>query len=395
MKRCWTVSLLLLVCAAPARAHFVWIVPEKETAALVIFSDSLQPDSDVPIAKIAQTELFARDTDNKTTTLKAMAAKDAYRVVAPAKGASLIGGVCRYGVIQRGKAEPFLLVYHAKTIVGNPPSGGWQPWDRLALQIIPVEGISRARVLWQGKPLRDAEVIVRAPGQDKEVERRTNEEGIVSLDKATAAGIYGIRARHSEMKAGEEGGKKYKEVRHYATLTFRVAAPGAIPGGGAPARGGKAPAQTADPAATKLLRDARAARANWEKFPGFSADLEYNHGGKVVKGRIDVSSEGRVKVDLPDAAARAWAQRQMQSIVDHRLDSSADRDTPCAFLDSNATHPLGRAIKVLNDELHSSYRIRGLEIIEVNRQMKGGRFTITVLENRLTPEKKYLPTSYV
>lgn len=157
----------------------------------------------------------------------------------------------------------------------------------------------------------------------------------------------------------------------------------------------KAGGKGADPAATKLLRDARGARASWDKFPGFHADLEHNHNGQTVKGRVDVSADGKVKVDLPDAAAKAWAQRQLQSVVDHRLDSSADRDTPCAFADDTPHHPLGRAIKVLNDELHSSYRIRDREIIEVNRTMKGGRFTITVLENRLTPEKKYLPAAYV
>src|SRR5262249_18346566 len=90
-----------------------------------------------------------------------------------------------------------------------------------------------------------------------------------------------------------------------------------------------------------------------------------------------------------------WAQRQLKSVIDHRIDNSADLDTPCAFLDDNAQHPLGRAIQVLNDELHSSYRIRDRQIIEVNRRMKDFRFTITVLENRLTAEKKYLPISFV
>src|SRR5262249_57645529 len=106
-----------------------------------------------------------------------------------------------------------------------------------------------------------------------------------------------------------------------------------------------------------------------ENFPGFRGDLEYNHEGKVIKGTVEVSAAGRVKVDLPDAAAREWAQRQLKSVIDHRIDNSADLDTPCAFLDDNAQHPLGRAIQVLNDELHSSYRIRDRQIIEVNRRM--------------------------
>ena len=35
------------------------------------------------------------------------------------------------------------------------------------------------------------------------------------------------------------------------------------------------------------------------------------------------------------------------------------------------------------------------QIIEVNRQMKGSRFTITVLHNYVTADRKYLPASYV
>jgi hypothetical protein len=58
-------------------------------------------------------------------------------------------------------------------------------------------------------------------------------------------------------------------------------------------------------------------------------------------------------------------------------------------------HPLGRSIRVLNDELHSSYRIRGNEIVVVNRTMKDRRFTITVLESITNAEGKYLTTSFV
>ena len=41
----------------------------------------------------------------------------------------------------------------------------------------------------------------------------------------------------------------------------------------------------ADPEATKLLADARAARANWDHFPGFKADMEVNIDGKVFRSR--------------------------------------------------------------------------------------------------------------
>jgi hypothetical protein len=161
--------------------------------------------------------------------------------------------------------------------------------------------------------------------------------------------------------------------------------------GSAPAE----PPKDADPAATKLLAEARAARASWDHFPGFSADLEVNLDGKVVKGRVEVNPKGKVKLDLPEGEAHDWARRQLGSIVGHRMDGGTSLETPCAFADDNAHHPLGRAIRVLNDEFHSSYRIRDRQIIVVNRQMKDSRFTITVLENRRNAEKQFLPASYV
>jgi hypothetical protein len=153
----------------------------------------------------------------------------------------------------------------------------------------------------------------------------------------------------------------------------------------------------ADAAATKLLADARAARVQWTNFPGFKADITVNLNGTITRGRVLVPEDGKLKLELSDAAALAWAKRVLGSTISHRLDNSRSLDTPCAFTDDNAHHPLGRAIRVLNDEFHSSYRIRDRQVIVVNREMKehGIRFSITVLENRLTEEKKYLPACFV
>jgi uncharacterized GH25 family protein len=341
MRRWSGAFLLLCGLALPARAHFVWIIPDKGAGgsdALVVFSDDQAPDPNVSVTKIARTELFAVGADGRTIPLKATEGKDAYRVAALGKGPAVYGGVCRYGVVQKGKAEPFLLVYCAKALVGatlrESPEQFWKATGRLPLEIVPIEGKGMARVLYEGKPVADAEVVVMAPGKAESVERKTGADGTFKLDRPEANGLYAIRARHVLPEAGKEGGKSYKEMRYYATLTFPVSAAGSA---------GSGPAK-ADPEATRLLREARAARVSWQSFPGFAADLEDNHNGKVVRGRVEVSADGKVKVDLPDAGAKAWAQRQMRSIVDHRLDNSAERNTPCAFLDDNTEHPLGRAV---------------------------------------------------
>ena len=154
-------------------------------------------------------------------------------------------------------------------------------------------------------------------------------------------------------------------------------------------------APPADPAATKLLADARAARAAWKNFPGFTADLEANVNGKIAKGQLHVEAGGKVALKLDaDDDTKAWARREIVSLVNHRLPGSTE-ETPCAFVDKVEQHPSGRAIQVLNDELHSSYRIRDRQVIEVNRVTKEIRFTITVLENTSNKDKQYLPVSYV
>jgi hypothetical protein len=154
-------------------------------------------------------------------------------------------------------------------------------------------------------------------------------------------------------------------------------------------------AAKADPAATKLLADARAARAMWGKdFPGFTADIEVNLDGKISKGRVAVDSTGKVRYHDLDKEAEAWAKATLGSIVGHRLDTGTPHETPCAFADDNTTHPMGRLIRVLNDELHSGYRIRDEQIFVVDRNVGGQKFTISVLENRKNKEGKYLSVSF-
>jgi hypothetical protein len=153
----------------------------------------------------------------------------------------------------------------------------------------------------------------------------------------------------------------------------------------------------ADPAATKLLADARAARAAWAHFPGFTADVTVNLDGKVSSGRVTVGPTGDVKLEVKDPAAQAWARTLLRSTVGHRLDNATSLKTPCAFADDVTHHPLGRAIRVLSDEFHSSYRIRDRQVIVVNREMpeQSIRFTITVLKNVQNAEHQFLPASFV
>jgi hypothetical protein len=91
-----------------------------------------------------------------------------------------------------------------------------------------------------------------------------------------------------------------------------------------------------DPAATRLLANARAMRARWEDFPGFDADVTVNIDGKVSRGTVKVDAKGKVTLELPDQGAKEWATRVLRSTVSHRLDVLPAQDTPCVFGDLDA-----------------------------------------------------------
>lgn len=152
--------------------------------------------------------------------------------------------------------------------------------------------------------------------------------------------------------------------------------------------------QTENPAATKLLADARLARSNMQNFPGFTADLIVTIQNKEYKGTVQVDAKGKVVIGDMENPQAGWAKRMLASAVSHRLQNPQAMKTPCAFADDDDKNPLGRLVNVLNDELHSSYRIRDEQIMVVNRVQDGVRFSITVQANTKSEEGKYLPSAY-
>jgi hypothetical protein len=152
--------------------------------------------------------------------------------------------------------------------------------------------------------------------------------------------------------------------------------------------------QPENPAATKLLAEARLARATLAAFPGFTAELSVTYQNKQYKGTLQVDSKGKVVIGEIEGPAAGWAKRILASAVSHRLQNPETMKTPCAFADEDTTHPLGRLVNVLNDELHSSYRIRDNQIMMVNRVQDGTKFSITVQENKKNEEGKFLPIAY-
>ena len=160
-----------------------------------------------------------RDRAGKVSDLELKKGEHACTVEMPKSEFDAIGGVCLYGVMQRGEGKPFMLAYYPK-LLGHKVEAG-KPWDKLPLEIVPLSG-DRFQVTFQGKPVPDAQVVVVATGGESKEPIQTDAKGEFKL-LADKSGLYGIRARHFEPKSGEHEGKKYEEVRHYATLVFENA----------------------------------------------------------------------------------------------------------------------------------------------------------------------------
>jgi hypothetical protein len=192
-------------------------------------------------------------------------------------------------------------------------------------------------------------------------------------------GQYCVYAKVVTPESGELEGKAYSEVREFATLAFNWPLGRTSP----------------DADAVVLFENALNARAAWHDFPGFSADIAGNVDGRPFSGKAVVNAAGEVKLDLENESAAEWVEDQLGSIVLHRKAPSSPRKTPVLqFADNDQSHPLGRLVNFLGGRFASSYRIRGDEILVVNRSMGDESMTITVLDNDRNAEGKYLPRTF-
>ena len=218
-------TVALLSVADPLLAHFIFVVPASEgDKAKVVFSETLAPDDEVEIAKIAGLKLLIREA-GKDSPLSARLGKDCLEAELPGAGQRVVFGSFDFGVMQRGAGKPHLLRYHPKSIVGPWRSGAEVSEagkGKLPAEIVPVmgEGGVRFRLLAEGKPVEGSELTVILP-DGKEQKAKTDKEGMTkAFDQP---GRFGVWGRHWVDASGEHAGKAYEQVRHYPTLVVDVA----------------------------------------------------------------------------------------------------------------------------------------------------------------------------
>lgn len=221
MIRSLMAATVLVAAAATASAHMVYVVPSADgKTVVVVFSDSLAPDEKVKMTKVAGLKLYACSADGKPTACDCK--QEDHKFTADlAAGTKLVFGEATYGLMTKSE-KPTLLVYHPKAVLGGTTGEKAALGDKAALEVVPftAEGKTRFRLLAKGKPVADSEGGVLLPDGKKE-KLKTDKDGYTSAFEGS--GQYAVWLRHVEAKVGEHDGKKYEEVRHYATLVVDVA----------------------------------------------------------------------------------------------------------------------------------------------------------------------------
>lgn len=222
MRRVLTLaaSAGLAVWSTAAFAHFPFLHLKTEggTPELhVYFAESAEPDDPSLLDRLAGADVWEVRGDGTTEPLTVKKGESSLETPVAKAGPAAFALQKDYGVLSRN-GESFSLVYYAKTFAG-PEAWEISPGERSRLDLVPRRDGEQLTltVLWNGKPLADAEVTVQG-GVDFE-EGKTDAEGRFTC-KTTGRELYSIRAKHVEAAAGEKDGKKFDATRHYATLTL-------------------------------------------------------------------------------------------------------------------------------------------------------------------------------
>lgn len=222
---CSIVCLVAAFVASTSFAHFLWvktIEQDGKPQAFLFFGENTSDEAYHMPESLLKTQLWHRGKDGKRVELKTehLETDDRVGLVAPVEAISpcVVETTKTYGIY--GKA---LLTYYAKHISAattDELNAAGASKD-LKLDIIPrIDGKNlQLTVLWDGKPLPQANVAIHA-GDDEPTEKETNDKGQVEFPYEADKDI-GVLANFIEKDAtGKHDGKDYTSVMNYASLTL-------------------------------------------------------------------------------------------------------------------------------------------------------------------------------
>ncbi len=301
----------IAACSAPAWAHFPFLVPVPDrTQARIVMSETLEADARVPADLVLGGTYSARLAQGELRPMSIETTSDGPTLALTGEfaAATALFGSVDLGVNQRKDGKPHVLVYYAKTLLGNPFDAAAASPSGAPIEIVPLraEGGVRLRLVVDGAPAPDAELTVLLPdGTEREV--TTGSDG--ASEALQPSGRYGAWARHWLTEAGSRDGKAYEEVRRYATLVFDFDSnpPSASAARATTARRGHAAPRPPQPIVSATAVEAVLPEAT-SSFGAVQSDgWVYVYGGHIVEThRYDTSAvSGRFsRIDL--GASAVW-----------------------------------------------------------------------------------------
>lgn len=219
VARCVTCALLISVSPA-VLPHYLWI--ERDGAnARIYFGEvnEVREQSPGRLDEMVAPRLVSMAADGSARDWTAERRRGSF--AAPGAGAApnLVATEARYAVQDwtrngLGIVKPmFYARFSPWPIRGEAPAS-----SAMRLDVRPVAGgKSAVEVLFEGKPLAGAKVVVHAPnGWDQD--QKTDDGGRAAVSMPWR-GQYVFEVIHKEAARGEFEGKAYEAVRHRATLT--------------------------------------------------------------------------------------------------------------------------------------------------------------------------------
>jgi len=154
--------------------------------------------------------------------------------------------------------------------------------------------------------------------------------------------------------------------------------------GGAAAEERRAP----DKGARELMLAAHNARAVWNDFPGFTADVVIRTDGQIQTGTIQVGSDFEYDLKVAEEAKQPWVKAKLRSVISHRRPDPFTEDE-FAFVPESGSEVAGQLVEQLDGS--GTFRIRDGVLLEVLRKDDSQWMEISNLDMFVTAEGKQLP----
>ncbi|MFV0444629.1 MAG: DUF3386 family protein [Planctomycetaceae bacterium] len=146
--------------------------------------------------------------------------------------------------------------------------------------------------------------------------------------------------------------------------------------------------KTDSPAREQMLR-VHDARAVWNDFPGFTAELAITDGGVQQQCTIRVHGDCKYEVSLPEAERPQWLKAKLDSVISHRRPDRFDEVGYAVIVEEGRSDGT-----TLIDKLDGSgqFRVRDGEILEIHRKTDKSWLEIYNIDTHRNTEGQVLPS---